>query len=397
MKRYYPTTSKIPKSSSTSQDLSNLEEIANESKQHQQSERVNLGSLEVDPGERLAIRKYHPNDRDAIRRTYLQRGAFQPREHKFPQRNFYGKLRRFNPQWFSEYDWSEYSVTKNAAFCFFCYLSQDECINQGGGDSRKKSEDLMRQKQSIQSVLAKQSYQQKLEYRIRLQVVVDVIRYFLHQGLSFRGHREDELSLNRGNCIELLRWYTKRCDHVADAFKKAPKNNQLTSPYIQKDIITACKIETVKCIIEDLNNDHFSILIDESRYVSCKEQMAIVLQYVDRRGSVMERFIGIVHVRETTALCLKNGIVGLLAQHSLSPSSICGQCYNGASNMQGDINGLKILMQKESKGAHSIHYFAHQLQLTLVAVSKRCDKDFLWIPIINRKRKLPKNGALENM
>ncbi|XP_075077949.1 uncharacterized protein LOC142164252 [Nicotiana tabacum] len=189
MKRYYPTTSKIPKSSSTSQDLS---KIANESEQHQQSERVNLGSLEVDLGERLAIRKYRPNDRDAIRRTYLQRGAFQPREHKFPQRNFYGKLRRFNPQWFSEYDCLEYSITKDAAFCFYCYLFQDECINQGGGDvfssigftswnkkdrfdmhisgpnsiqnqSRKKSEDLMRQKQFIQSVLAKQSYQQKLE------------------------------------------------------------------------------------------------------------------------------------------------------------------------------------------------------------------------------------------
>ncbi|XP_019262436.1 PREDICTED: zinc finger MYM-type protein 1-like [Nicotiana attenuata] len=88
----------------------------------------------------------------------------------------------------------------------------------------------------------------------------------------------------------------------------------------------------------------------------------------------MERFIDIVHVRETTTLSLKNGIIGLLAQHSLSPSSIWGQYYDGASNMQGDINGLKILMQKESKGVHSIHCFAHQLQLTLVAVSKRCDE-----------------------
>ncbi|XP_019251358.1 PREDICTED: uncharacterized protein LOC109230300 [Nicotiana attenuata] len=93
-------------------------------------------------------------------------------------------------------------------------------------------------------------------------------------------------------------------------------------------------METIKCIIEDLNSDHFSILVDESRDVSCKEQMAIVLRYVDRRGSVMEQFIGIVYVRETTALSLKNEIVGLLSQHSLSPSSIRGQCYDGASNMQ---------------------------------------------------------------
>ncbi|XP_075109014.1 uncharacterized protein LOC107767866 [Nicotiana tabacum] len=133
-------------------------------------------------------------------------------------------------------------------------------------------------------------------------------------------------------------------------------------------------METIKSIIKDIDDDHFSILVDESRDVSCKEQMTTVPRYVDRRGSVIERFMGIVHVRDTSALSLRNEIVNLLAQHSLSPSSIRGQCYDGASNMQGDLNGLKILMQKESRGAHSIHCFAHQLQLTLVAISRRCDQ-----------------------
>ncbi|XP_049375728.1 uncharacterized protein LOC125840801 [Solanum verrucosum] len=50
--------------------------------------------------------------------------------------------------------------------------------------------------------------------------------------------------------------------------------------------------------------------------------MTIVLRYVDRRGSVMERFLGIVHIRDTTALSLKNGIIGLLAKHSLSQSYV---------------------------------------------------------------------------
>ncbi|XP_049373335.1 uncharacterized protein LOC125838313 [Solanum verrucosum] len=297
----------------------------------------------------------------------------------------------------------EYSVTKDAAFCLYCYLFQDESINQGGGDvfstigftswnknhnldvhigkpnsvhnqSRRNCEDLLRQKQSIQSAFAKKSYQEKLEYRTRLEDAINVIRYLLKQGFSFRGHREDVSSSNRGNYIEILTWYAKLCDNIDNAFKKAPKNNQLTSPHIQKDIINACKIETIKCIIENLNDDHFFILVDESRDISCKEQMAIVLRYVDRRGSVMKRFLGIVHVRDTTALSLKNGIIGLLTQHSLSQSYIRGQCYDGASNMQGDINGLKKLMQQESKGAHSIHCFAHQLQLTFVAVSRRCDE-----------------------
>ena len=47
-----------------------------------------------------------------------------------------------------------------------------------------------------------------------------------------------------------------------------------------------------------------------------------------------------------------------------------GQGYDGASNMQGDINGLKTLILKENKSAFYVYCFAHQLQLTLVAVAK---------------------------
>ncbi|XP_055807051.1 uncharacterized protein LOC129875853 [Solanum dulcamara] len=146
----------------------------------------------------------------------------------------------------------------------------------------------------------------------------------------------------------------------------------MTSPKIQKEIVSACKIETVKVILDELNGDYFALLVDESFDVSRKEQMAIVFRYIDRKGFVMERLIDIVHVQDTSAPSLKEAIVNLLAQHSLSPSSVRGQCYDGASNMQGEINGLKMLIRQESRSAHSIHCFAHQLQLTLVGVSKKC-------------------------
>ena len=38
--------------------------------------------------------------------------------------------------------------------------------------------------------------------------------------------------------------------------------------------------------------------------------------------------------------------------------------------MQGDINGLKILILKKIKSAFYVHCFAHQLQLTLVDIAK---------------------------
>ncbi|KAG5575884.1 hypothetical protein H5410_056018 [Solanum commersonii] len=75
----------------------------------------------------------------------------------------------------------------------------------------------------------------------------------------------------------------------------------MTSPIIQKDIVTACKIEIVKVILEELNGDYFALLVDESFDISRKEQMAIVLRYVDRMGFVMERLIDITHIQDTSA------------------------------------------------------------------------------------------------
>ena len=152
--------------------------------------------------------------------------------------------------------------------------------------------------------------------------------------------------------------------------EKTPRNNKMCHSDIQKDITNACASETTNAIIKDLDNDLFSILVDESRDVSVKEQMAVVIRYVDKRGIVMERFLGIVHVVDTTALSLKAGIEYLLSRHGLSLTRIRGQGYDGASNMRGEFHGLKALILKENESAFYVHCFAHQLQLTLVAVAK---------------------------
>ncbi|XP_060190828.1 uncharacterized protein LOC132620145 [Lycium barbarum] len=212
-----------------------------------------------------------------------------------------------------------------------CHLDEHDEIRR----AKKKCEDLMRQEQSIKFVFVNPENKTKLEHKIRLKASIDVVRLLLNQRLTFRGYHEDESSLN-------------------------------------KDIITSCKLETIKAIMDDLNGDYFSLLVDISCDVSRKGKMSIVLRYVDRWRFVVERFIGIVHVRDTSGLYLKEAIVNYLAQHSLSLSHTRGQCYDGASNMQGHLSGLKTLIQQESVSAHAIHCFAHQLQLSLVGVSKKC-------------------------
>ncbi|XP_050256643.1 uncharacterized protein LOC126702070 [Quercus robur] len=234
----------------------------------------------------------------------------------------------------------------------------------------KKSEDLLKEKQHIQSVLVKQSNKDKLDYQVQLNAIVDCIRFFLCQELAFRGHDESQGSSDKGNFLELLQFLGNHNKSINEVLQTAPKNCKLTHSDIQKDIVNAIARETSKAIIKDLDNGFFSILVDESHDISVKEQMSLVLRYVNKKGIIIERFLGIVHVASTTALSLKCAIECLLCEHNLSLSNLRGQGYDGASNMQGDINGLKTLILKENKSTFYVHFFAHQLQLTFVAIAK---------------------------
>ncbi|XP_074323473.1 uncharacterized protein LOC141660387 [Apium graveolens] len=152
--------------------------------------------------------------------------------------------------------------------------------------------------------------------------------------------------------------------------KNAPENFKLISPEIQKDFVNAAATETINLIVKDIGGSLFSVLIDESRDISMKEHMAVVLCYVDKSGCIIERFLGLEHVASTTAISLKAAIDKLFSKHGLSISRLRGQGYGSASNMQGKFNGFKALILKENSSAYYIHCFAHQLQLALVGVVK---------------------------
>jgi hypothetical protein len=74
--------------------------------------------------------------------------------------------------------------------------------------------------------------------------------------------------------------------------KNAPKNCKPTAPEIQRQIGNCCAKETTRLIMEDLGGDYFTTLANESSGVYQKEQLAICLRYVDKKGRVVERFLG---------------------------------------------------------------------------------------------------------
>ena len=77
----------------------------------------NLENLPLNPELQQKISYYHPNNHDEIRRHYLTKGLCQPVLHDYPVSYFSEKPCRFRSEW-----WLEYSIDKDAAFCFYCYL-----------------------------------------------------------------------------------------------------------------------------------------------------------------------------------------------------------------------------------------------------------------------------------
>nr|KYP72390.1 Zinc finger MYM-type protein 1 [Cajanus cajan] len=134
-------------------------------------------------------------------------------------------------------------------------------------------------------------------------------------------------SSNKGNYLELLDFLVDHNEVIHKVVKNARGNLKLIAPTIQKYTIT--------CV------------------------------------AIIECFLGLVHVFNTNALSLKIALDSLFSKYGLSLSSLHGQGYDGASNMQGEFNGLKSLILKENCSVFYIHFFSHQLQLALVTLAKK--------------------------
>ncbi|XP_050369225.1 uncharacterized protein LOC126787371 [Argentina anserina] len=294
-----------------------------------------------DPGNHPLISTYHPNVQDEIHRYYLLNDACQPEAHVFPT-----------------------SIKDDAAYCLPRYIfkqggentfvttgfrnwgKKNIIANHVGGlnsahnKAQRNCDALQNQEQHIETILSNQTSQDRLDYQTRLSASIGVVRILLKQALPFRGHDKYESSNNLGNFLEILEWLCSYNEDIQKVtLKNAPENLKLTSPDIQNDIVSTISIEIVNRIAHELGDSLFAIIVDESRDMSCKEQMAIVLRYVDA-GKVIEHFVGVEHVTNTNDVTLKATIDDFLCR----TGKVC-QGYE-----------VKDMME--------------ELQLTLVAVAK---------------------------
>ncbi|XP_058741033.1 uncharacterized protein LOC131613375 [Vicia villosa] len=323
----------------------------------------NPNEIVRDLGCRTQISEYAPDIQDQARRTYILNGPMQPDLSSFPRTQFGSVKRAFSKSWYKNYTWLEYSEIKDAAYCFYYFLFKQpgrtehfgfEVFTKSGyrdwkhasqglkghvgshnslhNSCVKHYDDYNNQRQSVTSKFAKATKESEELYKIHLTCSLYCSRYLIAQGMAFRGHDESSTSLNNGNFREMVDWV----------------------------------------IMEELGDRQFSVLIDESRDISVKEQMAVMLRFVNDKGNVVERFIALHHVTNTSSKSLKDALYGILDKYTLSISRIRGQGYDRASNMRGEFNGLQRKILDENPYAFCVHCYAHRLQLVVVSVTSSC-------------------------
>ncbi|XP_016206733.1 zinc finger MYM-type protein 1-like [Arachis ipaensis] len=224
---------------------------------------------------------------------------------------------------------------------------------------------------NIDKVLDRHSDETIANNRLRLKMSIDAIRWLIFQACAFIGDDESPGSLNRENFIELIKLLASCNQNVNNVvLENALENVQYISLVVQKDILHIFARKVCAIIRKEISDSKFSIIIDEARDESKREQMSVILRYVDKHGCVRERFFDLIQASDTCSLTLQTEISSVLSCHNLDVQNLREQGHDGASNMRGERNGLQALFLKDCHFAYYIHCLAHRLQLALVSAAK---------------------------
>ena len=92
---------------------------------------IDESDVVVDPGLRKPIDSFNVNMRDRIQRGYVTKGPCQTKGHTYPKKAYGKDKRSFRDVWYDDFDWLEYSVSNDAAYCFCCFLFKHTFCSPG--------------------------------------------------------------------------------------------------------------------------------------------------------------------------------------------------------------------------------------------------------------------------
>ena len=338
-------------------------------------------------------------------------GPSQPKLWKYPvNKDIKGrKTRTFVKIWYNKFPWLEYNVKEDAAFCFCCRQFPTPPGDQSGSemtqqtftekgfrnwakaiDPKKgfaKHEHSAQHKTSYEKWINFQKISQgknvTIESRMcpgREQVIADNREYFRLlfkyviwfsiSELPTRGHDEAEDSSNPGNWLTFISLQLETNPRFRELNEKLKDNSKHSVNYYSKTsyngFIEVIASETRLSICEEISHSKlFSVLIDESKDVGKREELALVARYFFKE-KVRERCFNVQVLTEFDAPAIKTAtqkVIDEIIQLS-DGSQIASLGADGASVMSGQFGGVAELLRSESfPWLIYIHCTAHRLNL----------------------------------
>lgn len=307
------------------------------------------------------------------------------------------RTRSFQSSWYDRFSWLTGCVEKNKMFCYVCLMfgeKDSEWCTEGISDLSNVIKKAVKHQSAKHHLLHSEAFHLLGKVRIehalseaaRLQAIkhndivssnrqylrrlIQSVVFLSTQELAFRGHREDENSVNKGNYLQLLNLLAQNESIVRDHLQSSSLLKG-TSPDIQNDLIEVTTIALNEKIKSELNEAPFvSIQADETLDVSCKSQMSIIFRYCVN-DKIEERFVGFYDVsKDKTAVGLSEVIHRVLLDWEVNGQKVVSQTYDGAAVMAGRQGGVQKLVKQFCPHALFVHCYAHQLNLVLLYGSK---------------------------
>ena len=225
--------------------------------------------------------------------------------------------------------------------------------------------------------------------------IVETVRLAAMQNIPFRGHRDDGRidpsgqypDTNDGNFRMLLRFRIRSGDtalqkHLMEAAGNALYTSKQTQNAILQDMATLIKKDIAQRVSR---SKIWALMADETTDRSNREQLAVVVRYVDDLQGQMvirEDPVGLIDVFATLRQLtnemekrmsgenLARVITAALAEMHLDSGTMVAQCYDGAACMSSERVGVAAQIQKVSPLAHYFHCAVHALNLSTSRINE---------------------------
>ena len=316
----------------------------------------------------------------------------------YPERMFGSRKRSFSSSWYLNRDWLEYSVERDAAFCYACRkyksVSSDATFSSKGfndwkhaletgkglnkhatskehlacqcGEIRKKRRETGKE---ISTLL---NSDQLARNRYYMSAIIDIVEFLVANQLPLRGDNAGFASVledsgSMGLFSSLFEYSMRKDPELTRITKTIPQNARYTSPQIQNEIIEMMSKLVTEEIVRQVGDSWYSIKVDGTRDPIGQENISIVVRFVDENYAACERLLVMATSEKGDAEALTGVIIDELTSAGLSTDKILSQVYDGASLMSGRHGGVqKLLLNKLDRNIPYIHCFNHQLHLVVV-------------------------------